>query len=292
MAPVTPLPNWKDRLKACFSWRHRALHVFGVPAAAGAAAAVATSAMLTPDAGPGLGMLVAAVGTALYGYFVTSGFDKKLNQQLIDEAKEQGVQSEFQELQNAVYNAEPALRPVLERILYYYNNIESVYADGASDTVEAVLESSRDDIKGLRDRALGLVNLHRRLSAVIAQSDAGYLKQELNRMEREMARTGEGPVRDALVAAHESTERTLKQWTQALEKQHQIRSVLTVIESNLQEFKLAMELRKADAAMGANQGHNVGELQQRLIAAGRACDELVGRTSIMGERRSRRISTY
>ena len=111
-------------------------------------------------------------------------------------------------------------------------------------------------------------------------------------MERELARTPEGPVRDALLAAHESTERTLKQWTAALEKQHQIRSVLTVIESNLQEFKLAMELRKADAAMGANQGHNVNELQQRLIAAGRACDELVGRTSIMGDRRSRRVSSY
>jgi hypothetical protein len=87
-----------------------------------------------------------------------------------------------------------------------------------------------------------------------------------------------------LESARQSTERTYKQWLAAVDKQTQIRSVLTVIETNLQEFKLAMELRKADAAMGQQtSGPDVTELQQRLVAAGEACDELVG-----GANRARR----
>jgi len=107
-------------------------------------------------------------------------------------------------------------------------------------------------------------------------------------MEAQLQRSPEGPVRDALLAAKESTERTHTQWRAAVDKQMQIGSVLTVIETNLQEFKLAMELRKADAAMGSQtSGTEVSELQSRLAAAGEACDELVGRSSQTGARRAR-----
>ena len=108
-------------------------------------------------------------------------------------------------------------------------------------------------------------------------------------MAAELERTPEGPVRDALVAAKESTERTLAQWWSAIEKQKQVGSVMTVIETNLQEFKLAMELRKADQALGAvASGTDVSELQARLAATGQACDELVGRASSAPRRASKR----
>jgi hypothetical protein len=65
--------------------------------------------------------------------------------------------------------------------------------------------------------------------------------------------------------------------------------VLTLIENSLQEFKLAMELRKADAALGSRAtGRDVSELQSRLIAAGQACDELVGRAPSTARGRQRR----
>jgi hypothetical protein len=108
-------------------------------------------------------------------------------------------------------------------------------------------------------------------------------------MDHQLSRAPEGSGRDALLSARESTARTLAQWQTAVEKQGQVRSVLTMIDSNLQEFKLAMELRKADAAMGAHTaGADVSELQSRLTAAGEACDELMGRQPAGGRRRVRR----
>jgi len=141
----------------------------------------------------------------------------------------------------------------------------------------------------LRDRAVSMVKLHRRLREIIQQSDGRWLEQEVNRMQADLSRTPEGGVRTALEAAMESTERTLVQWRAAVDKQMQIRSVLTMIESNLQEFKLAMELRKADAAMGSQSSSapEVSELQARLAAAGEACDELVGRSSVAPRARAR-----
>src|SRR5262249_9631423 len=140
------------------------------------------------------------------------------------------------------------------------------------------------DLTALRDRAISMVKLHHRLGDIIRQSDGRWLDQEVRRMASDLQRTPEGGVRDALVAAKESTERTLAQWRAALDQQAQSLSVLTMIESNLQEFKLAMELRKADAAMGSQAAApEVSELQARLVAAGEACDQLVGRTS-MAER--------
>jgi hypothetical protein len=66
-----------------------------------------------------------------------------------------------------------------------------------------------------------------------------------------------------------------------------------LIENNFQEFKLAMELRKADAALGGDiSGADVSELQSRLMAAGDTCDEIVGRASTVPHRRTvqRRVS--
>jgi hypothetical protein len=65
-----------------------------------------------------------------------------------------------------------------------------------------------------------------------------------------------------------------------------------LLENSLQEFKLGMELRKADATLGsAAAGRDVSELQSRLIAAGQACDELVGRApATKGTRERRRVS--
>jgi len=220
---------------------------------------------------------------------VTAGFDKKLVKQLQDEEVGKGVEAAAGELQRAVYEAEPELRPILERILGYHGSIEAEFADGIDDPVEAILQNSRQDLTALRDRAVSMVKLHRRLREIIQQSDGRWLEQEVRRMEADLSRTPEGPVRDALAAAKESTERTLTQWRAAVDKQMQIRSVLTMIESNLQEFKLAMELRKADAAMGSQSsaGPEVSELQARLAAAGEACDELVGRASTTPRPRAR-----
>jgi hypothetical protein len=68
-----------------------------------------------------------------------------------------------------------------------------------------------------------------------------------------------------------------------------VENVLTLIENSLQEFKLAMELRKADATLGsATAGRDVSDLQSRLIAAGQACDELVGRAPSTARARERR----
>jgi hypothetical protein len=53
-----------------------------------------------------------------------------------------------------------------------------------------------------------------------------------------------------------------------------------------------MELRKADAAMGAETaGPEISELQARLVAAGEACDELVGGAAHEGRGRARRRAT-
>ncbi|MBI4701857.1 MAG: hypothetical protein HY744_12015 [Deltaproteobacteria bacterium] len=283
---VAPIPSWQERLRACFRWRHRLMHVFGGPAALGALGAIAGAAALNPDAGLALGALVAAVGSLLAGYYVTAGFDRKLVEQLQNEGLAAEQQQQATSLQQVLADADPALRQPLERILQYHASIEAEFADGIDDEVEAILQSSRPDLQALRDRAVSLVRLHGRLRQVIQQSDGRALYYELERMKGELGRTPAGQVRDALGAAVQSTERTLGQWQAAGDKQAQIRSVLTVIETNLQEFKLAMGLRKADAAMGsAGQGAEVSELQARLAAAGEACDELIGRK----ERAPRRV---
>lgn len=272
------IPPWPERLKACFRLRHRLLQVIGIPLAAGAVAAVGTAALLDPTVGLSLGVLTSAVGTVLYGWFVTAGFDQRLVRQLMTESQEREAERNLVELQAAVAEADGTLRPQLERILATYAAIEWVFTDDVTDTVEEILESSRGDLKQLRDRALAMTKLYGRLGALLASSDGGPLEREVARLSREAERTEPGPVRDALLQARAATERTLAQWRTAIDKQRQIASVLTVIETNLQEFKLAMELRKADAALGA--GHaapDVTELQLRLAAAGEACDELIGR---------------
>ena len=272
------IPSWQDRLAACFQWRHRLMHVFGAPAAVGALAAVGTSAALNPDVGLGMGALVAAVGTILAGYYVTAGFDRKLVLNLQAEADEQQLAGKAHEVAHIVATADPSLQPILQRILFYHQSIEAAFVDGIDDSVEAILQNSRGDLAALRDRALAMVQLFQKLTQIIHQSDGRWLASEVDRMDRELAATPEGAVRDALAAARGSTQRALDQWQAAIDKQRQVKSVLTVIESNLQEFKLAMELRKADAVL-SNQAAapDVSELQARLAAAGQACDELVGR---------------
>ena len=271
------IPSWRDRLKACFSFRHRLLQVFGIPAAVGALTAVGTATALDPGVGLSLGALTAAAGSLVYGYWVTAGFDKKIVEQLQEEASEQERAMDVRELEQVVAWADPDIRAQIQRILYTYDNIEAVFLDNQTDAVERILESSRDDLRELRDRAVTMVKLYQRLRQIVQGSDGPWLTHELNRLGAESAQAPPGPVRDALEEAKRSTERALGQWRAAIDKQQQIRSMLTVIETNLQEFKLAMELRKADAAMGAQaEMPNVTELQGRLVAAGEACDELVG----------------
>jgi hypothetical protein len=133
-----------------------------------------------------------------------------------------------------------------------------------------------------------MLKLYQKLGIIIQQSDGRWLASEVGRMERELKHAEDPSVREAMEAAKRSTERTLQQWEAAVHKQKQVRSVLTVIESNLHEFKLAMELRKADVAMNENtEAPDVSELQARLAATGQACDELVGRSSASRSRASR-----
>ncbi len=283
------IPDWKERLKACFRWRHRFMHVFGAPAALGALAAMGSSAALNPDVGLGLGALTTAVGVLLAGYYVTAGFDRGLVSLLTNEKQYKDRALEDSALRQAIDVVLPEVRPIIDRIVWEHGTIEGVFTDGIDDAVEAVLQNSRPDLRALRDRAISLAGMHRRLNDLIMQFDGRWLQQEVQRMTQELTRSPDGPVRDALVAAKESTERAFVQWQTAVEKQGQIRNVLTVIESNLHEFRLAMELRKADAAMGGAQASlDVSELQSRLAAAGEACDELVGRSSATSHATRRR----
>jgi len=169
--------------------------------------------------------------------------------------------------------------------------IDSVFADGIDDAVERILESSRDDLRALRDRAIKLADLYRRLGEVIQQSDGRRLYDEMNRMKAQLARIPDGAAKKAQQEACDSAERTYGQWHAAIEKQKQVQSVLTVIEKNLEEFKLAMALRKAAALDGEANATNVSELQARLSAAGEACDQLVGRPSgeVRQARQARRV---
>src|SRR5262245_63278474 len=98
------------------------MHVFGVPSAIGAVTAVAAAAALNADVGMALGALTAGVASLLAGYWVTAGFDKKLVKQLQDEEANKGKMLEQGEIQRAIYEAEPEIRPVLERILHYHAN--------------------------------------------------------------------------------------------------------------------------------------------------------------------------
>ncbi len=274
-----PIPTWKERLAACFRWRHRLLHVFGVPGAIGAVASVGTASLLNADVGLALGALVAGMGSLLAGYYVTAGFDRGLVARLQAEKAQAGAVADAQGIQQAVWNAAPEIRPLLERIVTTHQAIDGVFADGIDDAVERILESSRDDLRALRDRAIKLADLYRRLGEVIQQSDGRRLYDEMNRMKAQLARIPEGPAKKAQQDACDSAERTYGQWHAAIEKQKQVQSVLTVIEKNLEEFKLAMALRKAAALDGEANATNVSELQARLSAAGEACDQLVGRPS-------------
>jgi hypothetical protein len=283
-----PIPTWKERLAACFRWRHRLLHVFGVPSAIGALASVGTASMLNADTGLALGALVAGLGTVLAGYYVTAGFDQKIVKRLQDEKVQQGAVVDAQNLQQVVWNAAPEIRPTLERIVTTHQAIDAVFTDGIDDSVERILESSRDDLKALRDRAVKMGDLYRRLGEVIHQSDGRRLYDEMNRLKAQLGRMPEGAAKKAQQEAFDSAERTYGQWHAAIEKQTQVKNVLTVIEKNLEEFKLAMALRKAAAVDGESGATNVSELQARLSAAGEACDQLVGRPS--GEmQRARRV---
>jgi hypothetical protein len=285
--PASPIPTWKERLSACFRFRHRLLHVFGVPSAFGALTAVGTASLLNPDTGLALGALVASVGTLLAGYFVTAGFDRGLVERLQAEQLEHAALSEQQSLERAVWNAHPEIRPTLERIVTTHAAIEAVFTDGLDDSVERILTGSRSDLRALRDRAVTLVDLYRRLGEVLMQSDGPRLHSELLRLQQGVPHTPPGPARRAHEEALASAERTYGKWYSALERQREVQSALTVIEKNLEEFKLAMALRKADAVHGEAGSGDVSELQARLHAAGEACDELVGRSG-GHERRARR----
>jgi hypothetical protein len=285
--PAPPIPTWKERLAACFRFRHRLLHVFGVPAAIGAVASVAAANVLNPDTGMALGALVATMGSLIAGYYVTAGFDRRLVERLQSEKLEAGARLSAQHVQNVVWNSPPEIRPVLDHIVATHASIETVFADGPEDAVERVLQNSREDLLALRDRALKLVELYRRLGDVIQQSDGRRLFDEMNRLKAALAHAHQGPSRKAQEEAHASAERTYAQWYAAVEKQRQIGSVLTVIDKNLEEFRLAMALRKVDALEGEESAGNVSELQARLTAAGEACDELVGRTHAPARRTGR-----
>lgn len=247
-----------------------------MPAALGAVVAVGVSSVLDTDVGMSLGLLTAGVGTLLYGYTVVAGFDRGLIRQLQAEAGDRELEEQERALREALSSADPSVQPILGAIFNHYQSIEAVFTDGIDDAVEAVLVGSRKDLKELRDRAVQLGKLYARLGQVIQASDGRWLETEVGRADQQIKYTDPGPVRDALVQARESTQRTLAQWNTAIDKQQQIASVLTVIERNLQEFKMGMELRKADAAMGAGPTPDVSELQARLAAAGDACDEIAG----------------
>jgi hypothetical protein len=276
---ATPIPTWQERLAACFRFRHRLLHVFGAPAAVGALTAVGTATALTADTGLALGALVAGLGTVLAGYFVTAGFDRRLVEQLQAEREEAGAAADAADVRAKVANAHPEIRPIVERIVGLHASIEAVFSDGIDDSVERILQGSRADLRALRDRATRTVELYRRLGEVIHQTDGHRLYAELNRLSAEVQALPAGSARQARQEALASTERAYNQWRAALDRQHQVQSVLTVIEKNLEEFKLAMALRKADVVEGGHEATNVSELQARLVAAGEACDELVGRSS-------------
>jgi hypothetical protein len=288
MAPER-ISTWQERLKACFNWRHRLLHVLGVPSAFGAVTAVASTAVLNPEAGLALGALAAGTGVLVAGYYVVAGFDRRLVALLQAEERGRSIELEQTELSQVLLAAEPPLRAQLERCLALYAAIDAVFSDGIDDSVEAILSNSRPDLKALQQRAVNMVKLHQRLSSIIRHSNAEVLEADIRRMDRDLGQTPEGAVRDALLAARDSSGRALLQWRNAREKRAQVESVLTLIENSLQEFKLAMELRKADAALGAvAAGQDMSELQGRLTAAGEACDELVGRSSGAGRRVARR----
>ncbi len=287
------IPTWQERLRACFTWRHRLLHVLGAPSALGALTAVAGAAALTPDVGLALGALTASTFALLSGYYVVAGFDRRLVSQLQEE--EQGAAKDLEqgELSQVLATSDPVLRAQLERCLTLYDTIEAVFSDGIDDPVEVILQNSRGDLKALRTRAVAMVKLHQRLAVIVGQSNAASLYRDVQRMDQDLSQATEGPVRDALLAARESSVRALEQWRNAHDKQAQVQSVLTLIENNLQEFKLEMELRKADAALGGvTSGRDVSELGARLVAAGEACDELVGRPSSSSPRQRgrRRVS--
>lgn len=290
--PAPPIPTWKERLAACFRFRHRFLHVFGVPAAAGAVVAVGAASALNPDVGMSLGTLVAGMGSLIAGYFVTAGFDRKLVAQLQAEHVEAGVERDAREIERIVATAHPEVKPLIERVVTVHASIEAVFTDGIDDAVERILDSSRGDLRALRDRAASLVGLYHRLGEVLQQTDGRRLYDELERLKKELKRIDEGPARHAQEQALSSAERAYAQWRAAYERQSQIKSTLVVIEKNLEEFKLAMALRKADAVEGNESAAvDVSELQQRLAAAGQACDELVGRpssSSAVPRQRSRR----
>jgi hypothetical protein len=285
--PAPPIPTWKERLAACFRFRQRFLHVFGAPAAVGALAAMGTASALNTDTGLALGALVFGIGSLLAGYYVTAGFDRQLVEQLQAEKVAAGARADAFELERIVANADPEIRPILGRILLVHASIEAVFTDGIDDEVERILDGSRTDLRALRDRAANMVELFRRLGEVIQQSDGHRLYEEMNRLRHEVSQIPDGAARRAREQALLSAERTYGQWLAAVERRNQVKSVLTVIEKNLEEFKLAMALRKADLAEGGAEAANVSELQARLTAAGEACDELVGRSGTES-RRARR----
>ncbi len=278
------IPTWKDRLKACFQWRHRALHVFGIPAALGMMTTAVAADMLNASTGMGLGALVGGVGSLLAGYYVVSGFDTGAVKSLQEEREAEAQEDRQSMIANTVATAPPDLRPIIQRINWNYQAIEQNFADGIDDQVESVLQGSRDDLKALRDRAINLVGLYNKLGLIIQQVNIYALQAEIERTTAELNAGAQGAAKDALLAAQESTQKAIEKYQAAQAKQKQVRNVMTVIDTSLQEFKLAMELRKADATLSNTQdAPDVSELQLRLESAGQACDELVG-----GPRRRRR----
>src|SRR5688572_3955771 len=111
------IPTWQERLKACFRWRERLLHVFGAPGALGALTSVAAATALTPQAGLALGALTAGTGVLLAGYYVVAGFDRKLVAQLQDDARARERGLAQAELGRVLSGCEPAVRAQLERCL-------------------------------------------------------------------------------------------------------------------------------------------------------------------------------
>src|SRR5215510_13688329 len=92
------ISNWRERLRACFRWQQRLLHVIGVPSALGAVTAAATASALNPDVGLALGALTAGTGVLVAGYYVVAGFDRGLEALLAQESQGRDLMAEQDDL--------------------------------------------------------------------------------------------------------------------------------------------------------------------------------------------------
>jgi hypothetical protein len=184
-----------------------------------------------------LGLIVGIVGMLIAGWYVVSGADKKLVEELA--AEKRGTRGKG-ELQSAMAAASPETRAMLERIREKLDAVEpAIERATMQGGSPAMLDGLRDDVTSVRHKVVAIANALPRLQIAKAKQDATRLEGEIARLTTELDEVT-GALRDALAASKTSAEAELIRCREAIDLEQQMTELLKTIETETNQADKAV----------------------------------------------------